>query len=79
MIVAMDSGIPQRSVAVDVQILITRDEFDPEFEQSPSPVQEIPEDRRIGERVYTFVARDRDQKVCVDVHVPSWVLGKYQR
>jgi len=63
-VVALDSGIPQKSTTRDVSIMITRDVFLPEFIDAPYTAPDLPENKRIGERVFQVQGRDKDQKVC---------------
>lgn len=60
-----DSGIPEKSNTIEVTITVTRDEFAPTFTNTPYKAQAVPEDKEVGEKVFTVSGQDGDQKVGI--------------
>ena len=61
-VLAVDSGRPARTTTADVTVLVTRDEFAPEFISTPYTAT-ITENAAINSTVLTVRATDRDLEV----------------
>ena len=61
-VLAVDSGRPTRTTTADVTVLVTRDEFAPEFISTPYTAT-ITENAAINGTVLTIRATDRDLEV----------------
>ena len=63
-VLAVDSGRPTRTTTADVTVLVTRDEFAPEFISTPYTAT-ITENAAINSTILTVRATDRDLEVRV--------------
>ena len=63
MVKATDEGTPPKSTQTNVVVLITRDQYAPEFKGAPYRANNVEETRKTGERVFQVSATDKDQKV----------------
>ena len=70
-VLAVDSGRPTRTTTADVTVLVTRDEFAPEFISTPYTAT-ITENAAINGTVLTIRATDRDLEVGARV---CWCPG----